>query len=74
MPGRVYRLVIDGDLPDSAASEFEDMAVARGNGRTVLFGAVRDQSELHGLIHRVADLGLTLISVQALASLGSLVR
>jgi hypothetical protein len=50
------------------------MAVARGSGRTVLFGAVRDQSELHGLIHRVTDLGLTLISVQALASLGSLVR
>jgi hypothetical protein len=74
MPARVYRLVINGDLPDSAASAFEEMAVARGNGRTVLFGAVRDQSELNGLIHRVTDLGLTLVSVQALASVGSLIH
>ena len=33
------------------------------NGETVLTGSVRDQAALHGLLSRLADLGLPLVSV-----------
>lgn len=35
-------------------------------GNTVLVGPLRDQAELHGLLKRVADFGLTLLSANAL--------
>ncbi len=34
-------------------------------GETVLTGTVRDQAALHGLLNRLADLGLELLSVSA---------
>jgi hypothetical protein len=34
-----------------------------GGGETLLTGSVRDQAALHGLLDRLADLGLQLISV-----------
>ena len=38
------------------------------DGTSTLRGVVRDQSELHGLLNRVRDLGATLISVTPLAT------
>jgi hypothetical protein len=35
------------------------------NGETALTGSVRDQAALHGLLSRLADLGLELISFRA---------
>jgi hypothetical protein len=35
----------------------------RSDGTTILSGPVRDQAALHGLLLKVRDLGLTLISV-----------
>jgi hypothetical protein len=44
---------------------FDDMQVRPiGDGTTVLSGLVVDQSALHGLLARVRDLGVVLISVQ----------
>jgi hypothetical protein len=37
------------------------------NGRTVLVGEVVDQSHLHGLIYRIRDFGLELLSVEVLS-------
>ena len=43
---------------------FDDLTISHTtDGTTVLSGAVRDQAALHGLLARVRDLGLTLISV-----------
>jgi hypothetical protein len=36
-------------------------------GQTSLTGLVVDQSQLHGLLDRVGDLGLELVSVNAIA-------
>ena len=44
-------------------TSFAGMNVSYDDGNTVLEGPVRDQSELHGLLRRCLDLGLTLLSV-----------
>jgi hypothetical protein len=41
------------------------MTVQCTGGRTAITGVVVDQSQLHGLLDRVGDLGLELVSVNA---------
>jgi hypothetical protein len=59
MPTRHYRLVVEGELSDH-------VDVMREEGNTVLEGPVRDQAELQGLLQRVSDFGLTLLSATAI--------
>jgi hypothetical protein len=66
MPCRVYRLIVAGELSDRLRPAFEGMTLTREEGNTVLTGPVRDQAELHGLLQRVSELGLTLLGVAAL--------
>ena len=58
-----YRLVICGEIGERFALLFEGMRLDRDRGTTVITGAVRDQAHLHGLIERVDELGLELVSV-----------
>lgn len=69
MPSRIYRLVVEGELSDGVAPAFEGFSLVRGDGCTVLVGPVRDQAELQGLLTRVSDFGLTLLSAAAIDSL-----
>jgi len=62
MPGREYRLVVAGELSDRTSGAFEGMTLTHDGGNTVLVGHVRDQTHLQGLLQRVSDLGLTLLS------------
>jgi hypothetical protein len=55
-----------GPLSDRFAVLFEGMRLECPDGTTVLTGAVVDRADLHGLIERVQDLGLELISVNPL--------
>ena len=68
MPEGDYRLVVEGELGPLARRAFEGMQVAPRSGATVITGPVRDQSELHSLLRRVGDLGLTLVSATAVES------
>lgn len=68
MNDREYRLVVEGELSDDVEDLFDGMALTRQQGRTLLVGPVVDQAELQGLLQRVTDLGLNLISVTALDS------
>ena len=46
------------------ASWFEGVTITlEDNGDTLLTGVVKDQATLHGLLRKVRDLGLVLISV-----------
>ena len=57
--------MVEGELSDRMQPAFEGMTLTREHGNTVLAGTVRDQAELHGLLQRVSDLGLTLLSAVA---------
>jgi hypothetical protein len=59
-----YRLRVDGHLDDHWSAWFGDLTLTQeGDGTTSLTGLVSDQAELHGLLRKVRDLGVTLISV-----------
>jgi len=60
-----YRLRINGHLDQHWSSWFGDFTLTReDDGTTCLTGAIADQAELHGLLGRIRDLGVTLISVE----------
>jgi len=60
-----YQVRVDGHLDQHWSAWFGDLALAhQEDGTTSLTGAVADQAELHGLLTKVRDLGLTLISVE----------
>ena len=61
-----YKIVVRGELSEHFAPGFEGMDLRAESGRTVLVGEVVDQSQLHGLLDRVRDFGLDLLSVEAL--------
>jgi hypothetical protein len=61
--GQSYELVLHGEIGDRFGLVFEGMRLERVRGTTVLSGPVRDQAHLHGLIERVQELGLELVSV-----------
>lgn len=59
-----YRLRVDGHLDHHWSSWFGDLTLTHeDDGTTSLTGAVADQAELHGLLTKIRDLGVTLISV-----------
>jgi hypothetical protein len=61
---RRYLVRIEGHLDSSWAPWFGDLDLTREpDGTTILRCLVRDQSELHGLLARVRDLGVVLVSV-----------
>jgi hypothetical protein len=59
----IYRIVVRGELSQRYLPAFEGMTLTTGHGKTAITGPVVDQAQLHGLLDRVGDLGLELISV-----------
>ena len=60
----VYQIKIKGHLNDQWADWFEGMVITlEENGDTLLTGPVIDQAELHGLLKKIRDVGMTLLSV-----------
>jgi hypothetical protein len=59
-----YEIHIQGRLADRWSSWFDGMEItAVDDGSTLIHGQVADQAALHGLIQKVRDLGLPLLSV-----------
>jgi hypothetical protein len=62
-----YEIRIEGVLePGRWAAWFEELQVTTSGSETVISGQLADQAALHGLLTRVRDLGLCLISVRRL--------
>ncbi len=61
--GRWYRLVVRGELGEPFGFLFEGMRMDRVSGTTVLTGDVIDQAHLHGILQRIQELGLELVSI-----------
>ena len=61
---RWYEIRLEGHLDQRWATWFDGMTLtAAGDGVTVLRGAVADQAALHGLLHKLRDIGIPLVSV-----------
>jgi hypothetical protein len=65
-PGQptVYQIRIEGHLDQHWTDWFDGLTITlESNGDTLLTGPVVDQAALHGLLKKVRDLGMPLISV-----------
>ena len=61
---RRYEIRVMGHLDTRWAAWFDGLAIAHGSdGTTIIDGPVADQAALHGLLQKIRDLGLPLISV-----------
>ncbi len=66
MAPTLYRIRVQGHLRPDWSQWLEGMTITEDpDGNTTLSGLVADQAALHGLLIRVRDLGLVLISVNA---------
>ncbi len=64
MQPTTYRICIRGRVTERLGSALEGMRLEAGAAESVFTGEIRDQSQLYGLLDRVRDLGLELVSVQ----------
>lgn len=61
----VYCITVDGVLDCKWINWFEGFTITPiDNQHTELVGEVPDQAALHGVIAKIRDLGLTLLSIQ----------
>jgi hypothetical protein len=70
-PGQpvVYQIRLKGQLDSQWADWFEGLTITlEDNGDTLLTGPVIDQAALHGLLKKVRDLGMPLVSVSPVES------
>ena len=61
-----YEIRVEGVLDARWADWFGDLAVDSDDRATIISGLVADQAALHGLLAKIRDLGLCLISVRRL--------
>jgi hypothetical protein len=65
----IYEIRIKGHLGQQWTDWFEGLTITlEENGDTLLTGPVVDQAALHGLLRKVRDLGMPLISVNGVES------
>jgi hypothetical protein len=62
-PGR-YEIRLKGHLDRRWAAWFDGLSLThQSDGTTVIHGPIADQAALHGLLQKVRDVGLPLVSV-----------
>jgi hypothetical protein len=60
----IYRIRVKGHVDTAWSDWFEGFVLAHEpNGETLLTGPIVDQSELQGVLLKISNLGLTLVSV-----------
>jgi hypothetical protein len=64
---QLYEIRFKGHLSPYRAQMFEGLEMVQGpDGEAVLTGPVIDQAALHGILNRIRDLGMPLLSVRRL--------
>lgn len=65
----IYQINIEGHLDDRWADWFENASISlEENGDTLITCPVVDQAALHGLLKKVRDLGMPLLSINRIVS------
>lgn len=63
----IYKIRVANALDQNWSTWFDGLEVAvQNNGDTLLTGPIRDQAALHGVLAKVRDMGLVLLSIQRL--------
>jgi hypothetical protein len=62
-----YELVVRGELDPRYVYLFGGLQMRHAADLTIMTGRIVDQAQLHGLIDRVQELGLELLSVEQLS-------
>jgi hypothetical protein len=63
-----YEIRVGGHLDEHWSTWFDGLTLTHhDDGTTTLRGVVSDQAELHGLLAKVRDIGVTLVSVSTIA-------
>ena len=61
----LYEIRVKGLLDPSWSEWMDGLAIEpQAHGETLLAGPIRDQAALHGLLNKIRDLGLLLVSVK----------
>jgi hypothetical protein len=61
----VYQIRVKGNLEQKWSDWFDGFAIEpQPNDETLLVGSVADQAALHGILAKIANLGLPLLSLQ----------
>lgn len=64
-----YQIGVEGHLGGERAAWFEGLTIVlEEDGRTLLTGQIADQASLYGLLRRIRDLGMPLLSVGRVSS------
>ena len=72
IPQEFYRITVKGHLNPNWTDWFDGLTITPlPNGTTVISGPVVDQAALHGLLKKIRDLGMLLISVNYLGPASS---
>ncbi len=67
--GKTYEIKLKGHLDESWADWFDGLTFTHENdGMTALTGEIIDQAALHGLLKKIRDLGMSLLSANRLES------
>jgi hypothetical protein len=65
-PPKIFQIRIRGHLSKQWTDWFEGLTITlEEDGNTLLNGPVVDQSALHGILKRIRDLGMPLLSVNS---------
>lgn len=64
---RDYEIVVRGRLSRRYEAAFDGVTLVPGAGITTLRADLTDQSQLYGLLNRLRDFGIELLSVNAVA-------
>ncbi|MBV9192944.1 MAG: hypothetical protein JO168_02285 [Solirubrobacterales bacterium] len=62
-----YEIVVRGRLSRRYEGAFDGVTLVPRNGQTTLRADLADQSQLYGLLNRLRDLGIELVSVNAVS-------
>jgi hypothetical protein len=69
--GYLYQLILRGECERLVARLFGDVMIESGDGQTSMIFSVEGDSELRGLLDQIQNLGLHLITLNEIRSLGT---